>query len=256
MEMKITQVTDFLRRQSKTILLPVLALLLLANAPAQSAEPVFGRMETDAGNILLVFYPELAPHHVDNFVHFASTGFYEGTVFHRIIPGFMIQGGDPNSKDADPRNDGIGSPMLSDILDEDTSAIVEKINTKLAERGYAPINVPVNLKAEFSRKVSHERGVLSMARSQQKDSAGSQFFICHALASQLDGNYTVFGYAVTGLDVVDTIATAEKNPGAGRDYPAIPVHINKISVFEGTGDLTDEEKTAWDALPAEKKSVQ
>ncbi len=251
------KISDRLPRQTgRLVLLPLLALLLLVTSAAMSAEPLFGRMETEAGDILLVFYPELAPHHVDNFAHFARTGFYEGTIFHRIIPGFMIQGGDPNSKDADPRNDGQGSPMLSDILDEETSAMVDKINEMLDERGYAPLNAPVNLKAEFSRKVSHERGVLSMARSNSPDSAGSQFFICHAEAPQLDGNYTVFGLAVTGLDVVDTIVMGEKNPAAGRDYPAVPVHINKITMFEGTSDLTADEKSAWDALPAEKKSVK
>jgi peptidyl-prolyl cis-trans isomerase B (cyclophilin B) len=256
MELVLDKMLRSAGRQKYNIILPVMAMLLLVSSPALATDPVFGRMETDAGDILLVFYPELAPHHVDNFVHFARTGFYEGTVFHRIIPGFMIQGGDPNSKDADPRNDGTGSPMLADILDAESAAVVENINAMLAERGYAPVNVPVNLKAEFSRKVSHDRGVLSMARSNDPDSAGSQFFICHANAAQLDGSYTVFGYAVTGLDVVDIIATAEKNPAAGRDYPAIPVHIKKITIFEGTGDLTADEKTAWDALPAEKKSVQ
>jgi cyclophilin family peptidyl-prolyl cis-trans isomerase len=112
------------------------------------------------------------------------------------------------------------------------------------------------LKAEFSTSARHERGTLSMARSNTPDSAGSQFFICHAEAAQLNGSYTIFGYAVTGHDVVDKIVTGEKNPSAGRDYPAIPVHITKITVFEGIGDLTNEEKTAWDALPAGKKIVQ
>lgn len=256
MDLKITKSGRCFGPQVRSMVFAVVAMLLLITAPSLAADPVFARMETDAGNILLVFYPELAPNHVNNFVHFAKTGFYNGTVFHRIIPGFMIQGGDPNSKDADPRNDGQGSPMLSDILDDDAAATVEKVNELLAAKGYAPINAPVNLKAEFSRKATHDRGVLSMARANDPDSAGSQFFICHAAATQLDGQYTIFGCAVTGLDVVDKIATAEKNPAAGRDYPAIPVHIKKIDVFEGTGSLNDAEKTAWDALPAEKKSVQ
>ncbi len=211
-------------------------------------------MDTDAGSILLVFYTELAPHHVDNFVHFSKTGFYEGTQFHRIIPGFMIQGGDPNSKDADPRNNGMGGPTLADVLTIEESKLIDEVNRMLEDKGYAGLTGSANLKAEFSQTVKHVTGTLSMARSQNVDSAGSQFFICVAETPQLDGKYTVFGQVVKGQEVADTIVNAEKNPAAGQDAPAIPVSITRITIIEGTGDLTADEKAAWDALPADLKT--
>ncbi len=233
----------------------VLALVLVVGV-AQAAEPIFGRMDTDVGEILLVFYPELAPHHVDNFIHLSETGFYDGTKFHRIIAGFMIQGGDPNSKDSDPRNDGMGSPLMSDVLNADEQQLVDKVNQMLEDKGYAGLDGPANLKAEFSKTVKHTTGTLSMARSQNVDSAGSQFFICVAPTPQLDGQYTIFGHVVMGQDVAETIVTAEKNPAAGRDYPAIPVAIKHITIIRGTDDLTADEKAAWDAMPADLKNAK
>ncbi len=227
----------------------VLAAAVLAAAlPARAAEPLFARMNTDKGEILLVLYPELAPHHVDNFVHLARTGFYDGTKFHRIIQGFMIQGGDPNSKDADPRNDGMGGPTLRDVLDDQEWQQVEKVNEMLARKGYAGLTGSANLKAEFSHTSKHVRGTLSMARSRNPDSAGSQFFICVADAPSLDGQYTIFGHVVMGMDVADEIVSGEKNPAAGRDYPAIPVAITSMDVIEGTAGLTPDEAKAWQDL--------
>lgn len=234
----------------------VLLLCTVGAGAAAAAEPVFVRFETEAGPILLVMYPELAPRHVGNFTHLARTGFYDGTVFHRIIPGFVIQGGDPNSKDQDPRNDGMGGPTLADILTPAEMAEVQKVNAMLEGKGYKGLQGQASLKGEFSDTARHVRGTLSMARSQDVDSAGSQFFICVDRTEQLDRQYTVFGHVVAGMDAADRIVAGEKNPAAGRDYPAIPVHITKATVIEGTAGLNDDEKAAWAALPADLKSVK
>ena len=137
-------------------------------------------IETKLGNIELRFFPDVAPGHVKNFVDLAKVGFYDGTTFHRVIPGFMIQGGDPNSKDHDKSRHGMGGP------------------------GHT-------VKAEFNEK-PHKRGTLSMARSAHPDSAGSQFFICVADAAFLDRQYTVFGEAVSGLEVIDAIVNQPRDP--------------------------------------------
>ena len=136
------------------------------------------------GDIVLKFYPDVAPNHAKNFCKLAAEQFYNGTTFHRVIPGFMIQGGDPNSKNPDRSNHGMGGP------------------------GY-------HIKAEFNNR-QHKRGVLSMARAQDPDSAGSQFFVCVADALFLDGQYTAFGEVVSGLEVVDRVVGAKRD---GRDNP-------------------------------------
>jgi len=119
--------------------------------------------------------PELAPEHVRNFVKLTKEGFYDGTLFHRVIPGFMIQGGDPNTKDPNKKSQwGMGGP------------------------GYT-------IKAEFNSR-SHLRGILSMARATDPDSAGSQFFIMHKDSTFLDNEYTVFGEVIEGMETVDKIA--------------------------------------------------
>jgi peptidyl-prolyl cis-trans isomerase B (cyclophilin B) len=141
-------------------------------------------LHTKFGDITLRFFPEVAPNHVNNFVELASKGFYDKTVFHRVIPDFMIQGGDPNSKDADKSSHGTGGAGHS-------------------------------LKAEFNKK-SHKKGTLSMARSRHPDSAGSQFFICVADVPHLDGQYTVFGEVTDGIDVVDKIVSQQRD---GNDNP-------------------------------------
>ncbi|MDK9700721.1 MAG: peptidylprolyl isomerase [bacterium] len=134
------------------------------------------------GRIVLGFFPNKAPEHVKNFLNFAKQGYYDGSTFHRIIPGFMIQGGDPNSKDDDPNNDGMGGP-------------------------------PTRVKAEFN-DLKHLPGTLSMARTQDPNSAGSQFFICHGAVPHLDGQYSIFGQVLSGMDVVDKIA---KSPRGSND---------------------------------------
>ncbi|MEW6234837.1 MAG: peptidylprolyl isomerase [Candidatus Omnitrophota bacterium] len=157
-------------------------------------------LDTDAGVIVLGFFPDVAPKHVENFVQLARSGFYNGTKFHRIIPGFMIQGGDPNTKTADVSSWGMGGPGST---------------------------VP----AEFNNK-PHIRGTLSMARSSDPNSAGSQFFICQVPYPSLDGKYTVFGETLEGLEVVDKIVTAPivpetKNRG---DRPINPVAIKNVVI--------------------------
>ncbi len=141
-------------------------------------------IETKFGSIELKFYPDIAPNHVNNFIELARKGFYDNTTFHRVIPGFMIQGGDPNSRNPDKSSHGMGGP------------------------GHT-------VKAEFSDR-PHRRGILSMARSANPDSAGSQFFICVKDSLFLDRQYTVFGEVVSGMDVVDQIVS---RPRDARDNP-------------------------------------
>jgi len=153
-------------------------------------------IETKFGTIELKFFPEVAPNHVDNFIQLAKKGFYDGTTFHRIIPGFMIQGGDPNSRDTDRSKHGMGDP------------------------GY-------KLKAEFNDR-PHKKGTLSMARSRNPDSAGSQFFICVADTPWLDRQYTVFGEVTSGIEVADEIV---KQPKDGRDNPNERIEM-KVRIVE------------------------
>ena len=153
-------------------------------------------IETKFGNITLIFFPDVAPGHVKNFIDLAKKGFYDGTTFHRVIPGFMIQGGDPNSKDANKSKHGQGGP------------------------GYT-------IKAEFNDK-PHKRGTLSMARAGHPDSAGSQFFICVKDSSFLDKQYTVFGDVESGMDVVDKIVS---QPRDGNDNPNDRVEM-KVKIVE------------------------
>ena len=149
-------------------------------------------VETKFGEIEIELMPEKAPGHVKNFLDLAGKGFYDGTTFHRVIPGFMIQGGDPNTKDLKASRDrhGTGGP------------------------GYS-------IKAEFN-DVPHKRGVLSMARSSSPDSAGCQFFICVADSSFLDRQYTAFGRVVSGMEAADKIVAAPRDP---KDNPKDRIDI-------------------------------
>lgn len=138
-------------------------------------------IKTTFGEMEIKFFPELAPKHVENFVTLAKSGFYDKTLFHRVIPGFMIQGGDPNTKDPNKKGEyGMGGP-------------------------------PHKVKAEFNEK-SHKRGIVSMARSNHPDSAGSQFFIVVKDSTFLDKQYTAFGEVTKGMDVADKIVSAPKGP--------------------------------------------
>jgi peptidyl-prolyl cis-trans isomerase B (cyclophilin B) len=153
-------------------------------------------IHTKFGDITLKFFPDVAPNHVKNFIELAQKGFFNGTTFHRVIPKFMIQGGDPNTKNPDRTKHGMGGP------------------------GHT-------LKAEFNKK-PHKRGALSMARSAHPDSAGSQFFICVADASFLDGKYTLFGEVVTGMEVADKIVA---QPRDGNDNPKDRIEM-KVDIVD------------------------
>ena len=148
-------------------------------------------LKTTAGDMTVEFFEDKAPNHVANFVKLASEGFYNGTVFHRTIPGFMIQGGCPDGT-------GMGGP------------------------GW-------NVDAEFN-DTPHTRGVLSMARAQDPNSAGSQFFVCHGDANFLDGQYTAFGRLVSGEDTLDAIANAPTKPGGAGSSPVEPVKNESAEV--------------------------
>ncbi len=159
-------------------------------------------LHTSHGSIEVELFPTDAPKTVENFETLARDGFYDGVVFHRVIPDFMIQGGDPNSKDRNPNGDGHGGP------------------------GY-------QVEDEFS-DAPHTRGVVSMANRGRPNSGGSQFFIVHAaVASNLDGKYTAFGRVVSGMDVVDTIATVEVDAHGRwgpKNRPITPVVIEKVEI--------------------------
>jgi len=151
-------------------------------------------LKTKFGDMDIVFFPEKAPKHVESFIALAKSGFYNGTIFHRVIPGFMIQGGDPNTKDPNkPETYGQGGPSQK-------------------------------LKAEFN-DIPHRRGILSMARTNDPNSAGSQFFIVVKDSNFLDGQYTVFGEVVKGMEVADKIVNLPRN---SRDLPADRVEVTVV----------------------------
>lgn len=150
--------------------------------------------DTNAGIIKAELYPEIAPNTVNNFISLVQKGFYDGVIFHRVIQGFMIQGGDPNGE-------GTGGP------------------------GY-------HIKGEFSQNgfentLIHSAGVLSMARAQMPNSAGSQFFIMHENAPHLDGSYAAFGMVTEGMDVVNAIAETKTDYS---DRPLQDIQMTKVTV--------------------------
>ena len=158
-------------------------------------------IKTPQGEMVVEFWSDVAPKTVENFKKLARDGFYDGTAFHRVIKGFMLQGGDPLTKDPTMEARwGTGDP------------------------GY-------KIKAEFNNR-KHVRGVLSMARSQSPDSAGSQFFICHGDASFLDNKYTAFGKLLKGEDVLDKIANCEKVPGGEGSKPAKRQAVDSIKIVD------------------------
>ena len=154
-------------------------------------------IETNQGKIEFNLLPDLAPETVRSFIKLANSGFYDGTLFHRIIPGFMIQGGDPNTKQPDKSKWGQGGP------------------------GYS-------LKAEFSSR-SHLSGIVSMARATDPDSAGSQFFIVTTDSTFLNGQYTVFGEVTEGMDVADKIVNLQRDE---NDCPLQEVKMNRVTTSE------------------------
>ena len=184
------------------ILLTIFLAIVGCGTKKENKESVMNKeiavISTKFGDIKLEFFDEIAPKHVESFKLHAQNGYYDGTIFHRVIPGFMIQGGDPLSKSEDKSRHGTGGNAAKyfGIGDENSESTWD-------------------LPAEFSA-TPHERGILSMARSQNPDSGGSQFFICVADARFLDNQYTVFGKVVSGMDVVDSIVNA---PRDARDNP-------------------------------------
>jgi cyclophilin family peptidyl-prolyl cis-trans isomerase len=184
-----------------------------ASAPAQPATPApatsateesrpmsdytdkVAEIHTTAGEIDIRFFPDVAPNHVKNFIDLARNGFYNGTKFHRVIPGFMIQGGDPNTKSSETSSWGTGGSGK-------------------------------NIAAEFNA-ISHKRGIVSMARASDPNSASSQFFIVVKDSPFLDRQYTVFGQVTKGMDVADKIVGA---PRDANDRPNNPTSIQKIVI--------------------------
>ncbi len=166
-------------------------------------------ISTRFGDMVVEFYPDVAPKHVESFNIHAKNGYFNGTTFHRVIPGFVIQGGDPNSRDDDRTNDGIGGNAAK----------------------YYGVGDDANdstwmLPAEFNDK-QHVTGALSMARSQDPNSAGSQFFVCAAPVYRLDSLYTVFGQVISGLEVIQEIVNAPRDK---KDNPLDKVEMN-ISIM-------------------------
>jgi len=191
----------------KSILINLLAVALaIASVNAEEKKPMNSANEvavikTSEGEMIAEFWPDVAPNTVENFKKLARSGFYDGTAFHRIVKGFMIQGGDPLTKDpAKESRYGTGDP------------------------GY-------KIKAEFNDR-SHERGVLSMARSNDPDSAGSQFFICLANVSRLDHQYTTFGKLIKGDDVLGKIGDIEvtMSDSGERSKPTKRVTVESIKI--------------------------
>jgi cyclophilin family peptidyl-prolyl cis-trans isomerase len=159
-------------------------------------------IHTSSGQIDIRFFPDVAPNHVKNFIDLAQRGFYDGTKFHRVIPGFMIQGGDPNTKSGAPSTWGMGG-------------------------------AGTNVRAEFN-SVKHKRGIVSMARGgHDVNSASSQFFIMVADYPSLDGQYSVFGQVTKGMDVADKIVSAKTVP---QDRPIEPTTIDKIVIRDATAE--------------------
>jgi cyclophilin family peptidyl-prolyl cis-trans isomerase len=163
--------------------------------PMSQSQIKVAEIKTTAGDIHIRFFPDVAPNHVKNFIDLAQKGFYNNTKFHRVIPGFMIQGGDPNTVSGDPGSWGTGGS-------------------------------PTKLKAEFN-SIPHRRGIVSMARSNDPNSASSQFFIVVADSTFLDNNYTVFGQVTKGMDVADKIVSA---PRGAADRPNSPTSIQSITI--------------------------
>ena len=167
----------------------------------QVAQDEYAVLETSMGDIVVEFFPDVAPQHSRSFKRLATIGFFDCTYFHRVIEDFVIQGGDILTRDDSPLNDGTGGP------------------------GY-------NIPAEFN-DIPHDLGVLSMARSSDPNSAGSQFFIClsRERTKPLDGQYTVFGKVVKGMDVVQEIGSTEvkENPATGEpSFPVEPVYLYRV----------------------------
>ena len=174
-----------------------LLLVSVGNQAFAYDDEKFVVLETNLGIIVIEFFHEDAPNHTDNFIGLAESGFYDGTIFHRIIPGFMIQGGDPNTISGDPSTWGTGGS---------------------AER----------VDAEFNT-IKHNRGIVSMARSADPDSAGSQFFIVTGDSTFLDREYTVFGQVADGMEVADKIVNLPRDE---NDCPLQEAKMLQVTISD------------------------
>tara|TARA_B110000014_G_scaffold37688_1_gene24371 strand:- start:2026 stop:2628 length:603 start_codon:yes stop_codon:yes gene_type:complete len=184
----------------------IITLIMIGSIIMTSCEkqPDVAVVSTRYGDMVLEFYPDVAEKHVDSFLTHARNGYFNGTTFHRVIPGFVIQGGDPNSKSDDRSKHGMGGHAANFYgvgNEEDSNSWM--------------------LPAEFNSR-PHLTGTLSMARSQSPNSAGSQFFICAGPTPQLDNQYTVFGQVIEGLDVIQKIVNS---PRDRRDNPKDKVEM-------------------------------
>ena len=166
--------------------------------------PIMTLTMADGGKIVCELYPDKAPQSVRNMISLANKGFYDGLLFHRVISGFMIQGGCPQGT-------GMGGPGY-------------QIRGEFTQNG-------------FPNPLRHDRGVISMARAAHPDSAGSQFFIMHKDGNFLDGQYAAFGKVIEGMDVVDAIAAVPTSPA---DRPLTPVRIKSITLVDETCDEEPE----------------
>jgi peptidyl-prolyl cis-trans isomerase B (cyclophilin B) len=212
---------DCVKKAALALLLACALPVLAAPAPAKKAPAgkekkmttprdyanTLVTLQTDMGDITIKFLYDKAPKHVENFVDLAARGFYDGVLFHRVIPGFMIQAGDPQTKEPeDPMHPyGTGGNV---------------VNGREAR-----------VKAEFN-DTPHKRGILSMARSGDPNSASSQFFIVVKDSNFLDNQYSAFGEVVSGMEVADKIAAA---PRGSNDRPTAPIHIKKAVVTQPKG---------------------
>lgn len=208
-------------KRYKQLLIPLIILLIISfliwyqgviknknqeKSEAMIKNPVVTIQMADGGLIKIELYPEIAPNTVNNFISLSKSGFYDGVIFHRVIEGFMIQGGDPLGT-------GVGGPGYS-------------IKGEFRANG-------------FENELKHSRGVLSMARSNNPDSAGSQFFIMHQDAAHLDGQYAAFGKVISGIEVVDQIATTKTD---SQDRPIEEKKISQVMVETFGEDYEDPEK--------------
>lgn len=213
-----------------TFLIASLFLISFGNYASAQYDDKLAILETNLGTIVIEFFPEDAPKHVDNFIGLSESGFYDGTLFHRIIPGFMIQGGDPNTISGNSYTWGTGGPSTS-------------------------------VDAEFNT-IKHNRGIVSMARSADPNSGGSQFFVVHQDSNFLDEEYTVFGRIITqeSIETLDKITAVDIGD---RDIPLDPekVKITKITIVDRSEvsnllELQDPERTQstiTSSLPGNQK---
>ena len=191
----------------KKVIAIILILILVGVIFMNNEKEKVAVISTKYGDMVVEFYADVAPMHVESFMALAEEKYFNGTTFHRVIPGFVIQGGDPNSKLENRAIHGTGGRAgkffgIGDKDDSSTWLIPQEFNS-----------------------IPHVKGILSMARTNDPNSASSQFFICHDNASFLDNNYTVFGKVIKGLEIIDQIVNVEKDM---NDNPLEKIEMNVV----------------------------